>query len=80
MSVDKENTKTQVQALRADTSQMRLKEQQIEKEVSKELPASKVCIVAQLHFVHLRGLPLQIIADASICKQQPYISSQQSTS
>ena len=75
MSVDKENTKTQVQALRADTSQMRLKEQQIEKEVSKELPTSKVCVLAQLYFVHSRGLPFNTITDASsTCKEQTNIS------
>ena len=44
VSVDKENTKTQLQAIRTDTSHMRLKQQQVEKEVSKEIPQNKVCV------------------------------------
>ena len=54
MSVDKENTKTQLQAMRADTSHMRLKQQQVEKEVSKEIPQNKVRVVCHQGVLSLR--------------------------
>lgn len=42
MTVDKENTQTQVQALRTDILQMQHKQQQVETEVLKEMPQNKV--------------------------------------
>jgi len=48
VTVDKENTQTQVQTLRGDTSQMQLKQQHVEKELAKELPQNK----GLLHLYH----------------------------
>jgi hypothetical protein len=42
VSADKENTQTQVQALRADISLLQSKQKQIDKEASKEMPQNKV--------------------------------------
>jgi hypothetical protein len=42
MSTDKENASKQMQSLRTDTAHMRLKQQQIDKEASKEMPVNKV--------------------------------------
>lgn len=42
MSVDKENVQAQVQALRTDNSHIQQKQQQIEKDISKEIPQNKV--------------------------------------
>ena len=44
VTVDKENTQTQVQVLRTDISQMQQKQQQVETDVSKEMPQNKVCL------------------------------------
>jgi hypothetical protein len=42
MTVDKENVQAQVQALRTDNSHIQQKQQQIEREISKEIPQNKV--------------------------------------
>jgi hypothetical protein len=42
MNVDKENVLSQVQALRADHSHIQQKRQQVEKDISKEIPQNKV--------------------------------------
>ena len=41
LSADKENVLAQVQALRADNAHVQAKQQQIDKEVSSELPRNK---------------------------------------
>ena len=43
MAAEKENASKQVQSLRTDAARMRMKQQQIDQQASKELPANKVC-------------------------------------
>ena len=52
ITADKENASKQMQSLRTDTAHMRLKQQKIDKEATKEMPVNKVR--AGMHGMHWR--------------------------